>query len=341
MMQKAMKDAGMDSGKNAGKPAENALLAQYFSVLLASENYELMLTESDKYVNDPKCPWFVFSDRGVAKAALGDPAGAVAEFNTAMDRASVEPGRMRPMVVVQSISATKSLGLHKAIELVLARAKDNPMWQMIAAELLLSDHDLKGATAQAESAMVSIDKLTPADQFYLMHLTSGLYTNASPPVVDKALELYRKMLKIQPDNYEAMNDMACILCDMSVPPKPAEALVWSQKAYDLCLKNGQIPPRVADTQGWVLMQNDKVTQGIEVLHNAIDQANFPDAHYHLAMGFIKQKAFGNARFELDLAAQMLARDEGQKTQVDPSLKAKIDAAREAAKGDGATPAGKT
>ena len=100
-------------------------------------------------------------------------------------------------------------------------------------------------------------------------------------------------------------------------------------------KTGEIPARIADTQGWVLIQNNKISEGIEVLHNAIDRANFPDAHYHLAMGFIKQKAFGNAQFELDLASQMLTRDEGLKSQVDPSLKAKIDAAREAAKGNGA------
>ena len=232
LMQKAMTTAG----KNASKPVENALLGEYFSVLLTTQNYELMLTESDKYVSDAKCPWFVYSDRGIAKAALGDPAGAVAEFNTALDRSAVEPGRTRPMMVVSSIASSKSMGLSKAIDLVVPRAKDSAMWQMIAADLMLDNHDLKPAIAQAERAMVSIDTLTPADQFHLMELTSGLYINSSPPVTDKAMDLYHKMLKIQPDNVRAMNDMACILCDMSTPANPSEALVWSTKAYNLCAK---------------------------------------------------------------------------------------------------------
>jgi tetratricopeptide (TPR) repeat protein len=323
-MQKAMSDV-KDKDKDALVPA-------YFRILVLTKSYDLLLTESDKRVTDPnKAGWLVFCDRGIAKAGLGDVPGAVTEFNTALDRAGTTPGRAAPLEVANAIAAADKLGPGKALELVLPRAKNSVLWQLIAIDLYITNHDIPGATKEADIALGSIDQLSAPDQMHLLEQASNLFINASPPMVDRALDMYHKRLALEPNDINALNDVACILIDMSVPPNPKEGLTYAKKAYDLSANNGQMQTRVADTYGWALIQSTKVSEGISVLHSAIDnstgdQANFPDIHYHLAEAYLKINEVNSAEQELTSAMQAYQHMLDTHQVVDESLKAKIDKA---------------
>jgi hypothetical protein len=118
--------------------------------------------------------------------------------------------------------------------------------------------------------------------------------------------------------------MACVLADMTVPAQPQQALAYSQRAFDACEKSGRLNPRVYDTQGWVLVLNKRVDDGIEIMHRSIDQADFPEAHYHLAYAYLQKQLPEEAQRELGTASDVIKKMEDDHQDVDPTLKVKIE-----------------
>ena len=111
-----------------------------------------------------------------------------------------------------------------------------------------------------------------------------------------------------------------------MPAKPQQALDYSQRAYDLSVKSGRMNPRIFDTQGWVLLLNGRLDEGIDIMHRAIDQADFPEAHYHLAQAYLKKELPEEAQHELSSATDMMQAKADQHQPVDSALKDKIDLA---------------
>jgi tetratricopeptide (TPR) repeat protein len=321
LMQDAMKNT-------TDKPA---LLPDYLDVLLTSgakdpKYLQMLLDESSGYITDPsKTSWIVFNQRACAKAALGDKDGAKAEFTTAMDRAGTEPGRNASESV--AFNASQRLGVEQALDMVLPRAQNSVTWKVVAIDLLMNKGDFAKGMAMVDSTLAADDSLTPADRFHLYESAASLYLNNSPPLIDKAIPIYQKILAVQPDDLMALNDMACILVDMSTPPKPTEALTYSQRAYDQLVKAGRVNPRIYDTQGWVLLRNGRLDDAIDVMHHEIDAADFPEAHYHLAEAYLQKQMPEEAQHELSSASDLLqAKKSDTHTFVDSGLKDKIDAA---------------
>jgi tetratricopeptide (TPR) repeat protein len=209
--------------------------------------------------------------------------------------------------------------------MVVPRAQNSVKWKLVAVNLYLAKGDLANAMSTADAALASVSELTPADQMELYRRASELYLNNNPPMVDKAVAIYQKMLALQPDDVESLNDMACVLSDMTTPTQPQQALAYSQRAFDASSKTGRVNARVYDTQGWVLVLNNRVDDGIDVMHRAIDQADFPEAHYHLAVAYLQKQLPDEAQAELNAASDMIKKLENDHQLVDPTLKGKIDA----------------
>jgi tetratricopeptide (TPR) repeat protein len=121
--------------------------------------------------------------------------------------------------------------------------------------------------------------------------------------------------------------MASLLTDTFSPPRPQEALKYSQRAYDL-MQNNEI---VLDTHGWVLTLNGKPHEGIDLLRRALAVRPFAHAHYHLGEAYLKTSAPEDAQKHLEQAAELLRQQEESKQEVDPALRGKIDAALAKAK----------
>ncbi len=308
---------------------KSALLNDYLSILLMAKQYPLLLDESKGYAADPKTSWSVFSFRGQAKAATGDKDGAAAEFQTALDRAGTEKSATPARTVSQAIS--KNLGIDTALKMIAPRAKNSDKWTLVSIDLYQAAKRMPEATAACESAMASLDALEPQDQYYVLESMASLYIRETPPQAEKAMAMYRKLVERNPGDANAMNNIASVLSDMTVPPRPQEAREWSTKAYNICKQANLIIPAIYDTHGWILIQCDQMDEGIQVLHDAIEKSDFPDAHYHLAMGYLKLKHPEAAQRELQSALQMINTPSKNFTIIDPDLKKKIDAAlREAA-----------
>lgn len=76
----------------------------------------------------------------------------------------------------------------------------------------------------------------------------------------KAQTVYEALIKIAPDQAIALNNLAWIYFEQNKP----EALDLAARAYALAAESAAI----ADTYGWILLKNDKITESLPVLEKA-------------------------------------------------------------------------
>jgi putative PEP-CTERM system TPR-repeat lipoprotein len=96
----------------------------------------------------------------------------------------------------------------------------------------------------------------------------------------RAAQNYRMVVDVEPNNVDALNNLAWTLLQL----KDEHALTYAQKASTLAPNN----PTVSDTLGWILVEQGQIRQGLEVLEKA--SAGAPgqlDIALHLAKAQIK------------------------------------------------------
>ena len=299
------------------------LVGPYLELLLATHRDDQLLAESGKYVSDPSANWTLFDLRGRARSEQGDAAGAATEFANALDRAVLGPSILPADAVAGHVLAALHIG--GAVDLIGPRAKTDPRWRAVLANCYLRSGQVDRALPLAESAR-SDPALSTDDRPWVTRLLATAYLSAVPPQADKALPLLQEVLAGAPDDVDTLNNLACVLSEQVSPPRVQEALVDSTKAYDLTRRAGAVNPLVADTQGWMLILNGRVEEGVDLLRPVADGATFPDVHYHLAMGYLRQRRPDDARTQLAAATAAVQSAVAAGRAVDGSLAAKITAA---------------
>jgi uncharacterized protein (TIGR03790 family) len=135
---------------------------------------------------------------------------------------------------------------------------------LIRADARFAKQDLAGLRQLLEEATARDKRLGPAT------LTLALLYEQGAEY-DKAIERYRQVLEIQPDNVVALNNLAYALAVRRKTPK--EALPLAEKAYGLAGRN----PTVADTLGFIahLAGDDRRAKGLlaEAIQGAPQIAN--------------------------------------------------------------------
>lgn len=120
---------------------------------------------------------------------------------------------------------------------------------------------------------------------------AGVYLNSGH---DKdAIEQYKTLLKLDPKNLRALNNLAWLLQDHD----DVEALDYARRAF-------QIKPEdaaVADTLGWLLIKRHQISYGTEVLQQAVSRdPDNPEIRYHLAKALLEAGDKARARKELEI-----------------------------------------
>jgi putative PEP-CTERM system TPR-repeat lipoprotein len=125
----------------------------------------------------------------------------------------------------------------------------------------------------------------------------------------EAVRWYRNILKAQPNNVVALNNLAWALGQLQDP----SALEYGEKALSLAPS----APAVLDTVGWLYVEHGDVARGLELLSKAHSLA--PDAssiQLNFAKALIKAGQADAARQQLDVLAKLPegspVRDEAQK-----------------------------
>lgn len=108
-----------------------------------------------------------------------------------------------------------------------------------------------------------------------------------------AAEHYQALVKANPKDYVAYNNLAWLLSELNAP----NALSVAEQAYKLNPND----PGVQDTFGWILVNAGQTARGLEMLKKAVAKApNALDIHWHLAAAYDKAGDRANALANLEL-----------------------------------------
>lgn len=114
---------------------------------------------------------------------------------------------------------------------------------------------------------------------------------------DSAMAGYRFVIDLDPENVEALNNLAAMLSDD--PLSVDEALKFAQKAKELAPND----PSISDTFGWLLYQKGLFRQSVTFLESALANSN-PVTRYHLAMAYARNGESQRAQVHLAQALKL-------------------------------------
>ena len=162
--------------------------------------------------------------------------------------------------------------------------------EMQLGRLLEGDNRLDEAENIYKGIIAKAPKFAPA------HVALGFLKESSG---DKAaaLELYRSAVKIDPRQVAALNNLAYLLADNF--GKMQEALDYALRAYRLEPSD----PRVMDTTGYILLQNQRTADAVKLLkkaHEMMPQQSAVALHFGQALIASGDKEQGRSILELVL-----------------------------------------
>jgi len=116
-----------------------------------------------------------------------------------------------------------------------------------------------------------------------------------------AIRLFEQLIKLRPNHFLALNNLAALLCE--VPERRDEAL----KYVDQALRIAGPEPNLLDTKGTVLLRQGKPEEAKPLLEQALDASSDPDPRFHLHLA---EACFRLGQTERALALLNDAREKG-------------------------------
>jgi tetratricopeptide (TPR) repeat protein len=309
---------------SAGQPQRIVPLMQdYLMVLIKLKHFPELESEAGELLKSPQIVdsgWWVYQARAIAEARQGQKQEALDDFDKGLEITNRLRNDDGTMMIVQSISDT--IGVDQAIaRLEKEAAKGDNHWRVIIVDLYLNKQDYPRAQAKVEALLADIDKLKPSEQEAtyvvagLTYMLSGKY--------EQARSMYEKLLAVQPNDTVALNNLACLYSDDLNPPDAAKALGFSTRAFELMQKSGQMDPNVLETQGWILVRNNRVDEGISNIQMALDRRAIMEGYYHLGYAFLQKKLALEAQAALERAQKMLNDRKDKGEPIDAKLQSSI------------------
>lgn len=240
------------------------------------------------------------------KLRSGNPAAGRAALEEAL---RIDPSDLRALAILKdSYLAEKknAVAVQKVKEYAAKQPKSAPV-QHFLGTLLMASGSPEQAKAAFTAAKAADPQFVPADlSLVQMAVLDGKWDEAAnmlQRVVESgdrnalarlwlgnvefmkknragALEQYRKVVEAEPDNPEALNNMAYLLAQD--PTRLDEALKHAERARERAPEN----PEIADTLGWIYYRKGLYSLAVQHLELAAKSRN-PVCQYHLAMAYIK------------------------------------------------------
>ena len=173
-----------------------------------------------------------------------------------------------------------------------AQAYDRALTQGKTSLLALDAHrawSLAGKADKADEVLSNWLKKNPNDTTARAYLGQS-YAQAGR--YKQAADQYQMVLEKNPDDVAVLNNLAWAYHAQKDP----RALNTAEKAYRMSPEN----PVVLDTYGWMLVQQSKASQAVDVLQKAASKAaKHPEINYHLAVALYKTGDMAGARKMLE------------------------------------------
>jgi len=177
-----------------------------------------------------------------------------------------------------------------ALQHLAKTGQNGPNWELLKVQLLWQKHDGPNTLAALDSMLSHLGQLTPVQQETALRLAAQVYsTGADHLLFDQTYAAYRKLLERKPADVWALNNLACLLVENASPPRPQEAITYSQRAYEVMLQSGQFNVAIADTHGSVLTLNGKADEAVRILQRVVKEAPSPTTLVDLAEAYLAGK----------------------------------------------------
>lgn len=318
-------------GLRQQQPDNVAVAQAYLAALLEAKNYRDLLSESDALIKSKPDLWWAYQLRGTARRlGQNDRAAALNELKTGLAVATKQndPNAINSLIHAMAVEVSPD----EAKKALAPLAEKDPFWQVIQASIMYDAGDAPGALAVTEKILAS-PNLPQRTQEQALKLAGIIYLAQNPPNIAKAVGVYRELLKMYPNDVAAMNNLASLLVEEKTPTySPSEALMYSQKVYDMSIKQGVDKSDLAyimDTHAWALIMNGRIDEGISLLRSAMEKKSFVDGHYHLGRAYMMKQPpdLLEAQRALDQAWQMIQDAERDGRFPNAILKARVEEAR--------------
>lgn len=148
-----------------------------------------------------------------------------------------------------------------------------------------------GKTKEADARVVQWLKDHPDDN--AVHMYWGTYNLTAPKGKQIAIEQFQIILKSDPNNIAALNNIAWAYSE----EKDKRAVEYAERASKLAPDN----PAIMDTLGWILLDQGNTARALQLLQKASElQPDALDIHYHFAVALAKSGDKVKAKKELEM-----------------------------------------
>lgn len=221
-------------------------------------------------------------------AAEGHMPEAVAELNKAI---AAEPDKQDLKLFMANLDV-RNKNYDHAIQLFQGLVAQNPKNSDLL-NRLAETYRLKGDTNMAIAKFREASQAAPSDAMPLLRLAITLQ-NADR--TDEAEPIYEQVLKIQPDQAVALNNLAFLKANKGKDLE--EALTMAQRAKQKAPNSKD----VADTLGWIYVKKNLSDEAVHVFQDLVakDPGN-PTYHYHYGMALMEKGDKPSTKRELEQA----------------------------------------
>ena len=320
LMQSAAYKVALDVLDQAPEAQRGQVQTMRNWVLWTLGNTQEMRRGVDQAMQRNRTPDLLIQD-GLLKLRAGDPAGARVSLLEAL---KINPSDLRALDALRQTYTAEhhsSLAAEKVQEYAASQPRSAPV-QEFTGLLLLANGDrdrareaflaAKAADTHYYAADLSIVQMDVADRkwdeaekrlatvirddtqntrarLWFAHLRAARGDSST------AMAYYRQVLDAEPQNADALNNMAYLM--VTVSNRPDEALTYAQKAQEISPDD----PDIADTLGWILYQKGLYPSAIQQLQRAAAKESNVVWKYHLAMAYAKAGDRQHGLTVLDLA----------------------------------------
>ncbi|MGA2497422.1 MAG: tetratricopeptide repeat protein [Tepidisphaeraceae bacterium] len=306
----------------------------FLDINLRKKKFDEVLSTTNKVIELGKEKyWWMW----MCRAAALKGKGRFAEAEAAFDSALVGIDAIQDDLAAErlALAMVDNLGVDKTADKLKDRRA--PYWSLCLVRVYASADKWDQAVAVADELRTKLlEALTPAQRLRAMSYLGQTYTAATskgiPGAMDKAEQVYTQFLAdaehgnmALSSQLQALNNLAYLFGE-GPQPNPPKALNFSKRAYDLMVKANYIDPLIADTHGWILILNNRLDEGIEILQQVTGRERpIPDAHYHLAEAYLRRSQVEEAQASIEQARAVLKQARAAGAFIDPTLETRIEA----------------
>ncbi len=284
--QKILEAAFKASGENP------SAASAYLKALLDARNFDEVIQLSSRLLATRPDYGDYYIKRGTAYGAVQKPELALADFDKALALASKDLNLFLNVVRQTSAAVQVEPTIKHLSERLKAAPTDLPSRVGLAQSYLTAN---RFAEAFTTIEPLLKDPTTATIRPMLLRLAAlALYQNKQ---FDKSLALYEELIKLEPEDLEALNNLAFLLAEDL--KRPADGLVYADRAIKVLrtrpvdivyVNNGNL----LDTYGWVKFLNNDTDTAIRELNNALLIEPLPITYLHLAKAYNAQKRSSDA-----------------------------------------------